>query len=264
MHAPIPILLYHRIDDAGLSTSITPDAFRQHLELLAQSGWRSLSADEFTYHLRTGRALPPRCFLITFDDGYETVYSAALGILREFDFKAICFIATRLMRGSQVDDAAHEVEEPEKFMHWDQVRMLQASGVVDCQSHSHTHGNFSGVEMRQLREDLALSVEMLSSELRMPVRHFSHLAWPWGLAIPAWRDIAREVGLSYQYSVSRQAFRLEMAHDDIPRTCFDAVPFSSFQRQFWLQTGSFAPLWDIAYPLGRKLRHFSRRLTTPA
>jgi hypothetical protein len=36
------------------------------------------------------------------------------------------------------------------------------------------------------------------------------------------------------------------------------VRTSSFQRQLWLQTGAAAPLWDIAYPFGKRLRDFSR------
>jgi peptidoglycan/xylan/chitin deacetylase (PgdA/CDA1 family) len=196
--------------------------------------------------------------MITFDDGYETVESVALGILRDLGFPAICFLATQFMRGAMSGREPPAESEPDKFMSWEQVRRLQESGLVDCQSHGHAHRNFTGERLDALRDDLSQSLVLLSQELRLPAHHFRHLAWPWGLSSPGWRDAAHRLGLRYQYGVSRQSFRVGMPLDDIPRTCFDAVRTSSFQRQLWLQTGAAAPLWDIAYPFGKRLRDFSR------
>jgi peptidoglycan/xylan/chitin deacetylase (PgdA/CDA1 family) len=261
MSEPFPILLYHRIDEAGLSTSTPPEAFYNHLSLLKDEGWRTLTSDEFSRCLDQGKAPPPRTFLITFDDGYETVYSEALGMLRALDFTATAFIATALIRE---DDRPSGDEEKDKFMTWEQVRELQDSGVIDCQSHSHRHDNFTPLSLAEIRSDLETSIELLSSRLRLPRSHVRHLAWPWGLSMPEWRDAALQAGLRYQYGVSRQSYRAGMATDDIPRTCFDAFSVRDFQRQFWLQTGSMAPLWDIAYPVGRQLRKLTRQWRTAA
>jgi peptidoglycan/xylan/chitin deacetylase (PgdA/CDA1 family) len=261
MNAPFPILLYHRIDDAGLSTSTPAHVFREHLALLKRNGWRTLGSDEFSYYLEAGTPFPRNSFLITFDDGYASVHDNALEILRAFDFKAIAFLSTHYMRNPRSGIAGNDPDgDSGKFLSWEQVRALQASGVVDCQSHSHTHSNFTGWQERQIRGDLQTSIDMLVGELRLPRRHFRHLAWPWGLSTKAWRAIASAVGLRYQHGVSRLSFRFNMDQLDIPRTCFDATSLPAFQRQFWLQTGSCAPLWDIAYPMGRKLRGFSRLL----
>lgn len=255
---PIPILLYHRIDHDGLSTSTPPGEFRRHLETMKEQGWRALSAEEFARTLETKRELPSRSFLITFDDGYETVASVALDVLHDLGFPAICFIATRFMRGAMSGEEPPADAEPAKFMTWQQVRTLQDSGLVDCQSHGHAHRNFTGESLATVREDILRSLELLSQELRLPAHRFRHLAWPWGLSTPEWRDAARGLGLRYQYGVSRQSFRVGMPMDDIPRTCFDTVTTAAFQRQLWLQAGAAAPLWDIAYPFGKRLRNFSR------
>jgi peptidoglycan/xylan/chitin deacetylase (PgdA/CDA1 family) len=261
MSEPFPILLYHRIDQAGLSTSTPPEVFYSHLSMMKEEGWRTLSQEEFSTCLDKGRAPPPRTFLITFDDGYETVYTEALGMLRALDFSAIAFIATGLIRDS---DVVTGDDDKDKFMTWDQVRELQDSGVIDCQSHSHSHDNFTPMTVARIREDLDVSVQTLSSQLRLPRHHVRHLAWPWGLSTPEWREEALRAGLQIQYGVSRQSFRTGMPTDDIPRTCFDATSFKDFQRQFWLQTGSMAPLWDIAYPFGKNLKKWTRQLRSAA
>lgn len=264
MSAPIPILLYHRIDNEGLSTSTPLREFRRHLEAMRAQGWRALSAEEFSHVLEGKVNARLRSFLITFDDGYETVESAALDVLRDLGFPAICFIATRFMRGSACGEEPPAETEPGKFMTWEQVRRLQESGLVDCQSHSHTHRNFTNEPLQAVREDLSRSLELLSAELRLPAGRFRHFAWPWGLSTPEWRDAARKFGFRYQYGVSRHSFRTGMPVDDIPRTCFDAMKMPAFQRQLWLQAGAPATLWDLAYPFGKRLRNLSRALKRAA
>lgn len=265
MSSPIPILLYHRIDNAAFSTSTSPQLFRQHLQWLKEHGWRALSGEEFGIAMKTGRSLPARSFLITFDDAYESIRSAALEILRDFDFRAVSFLSTAFLRNPHrttdgTTTTTTKIENPEHYLTWDQARELQASGIIDCQSHGHRHVNFTGCSPEDIRQDLSTSIEFLSAELRLPNRHFSHLAWPWGLSQPGWRGIASTLGFQFQYGVSRQAARMATPLDRIPRTCFDAASFAQFQRQLWLQTSHLSSLWELAYPWGRRLRQFSSRL----
>ncbi|SNS74143.1 Peptidoglycan/xylan/chitin deacetylase, PgdA/CDA1 family [Noviherbaspirillum humi] len=260
MNDSIPILLYHRIDESGLSTATPPAVFRQHLSKLRSDGWTALSLDEFAFVTTSGRPAPERSCLITFDDGYETVASAALPILEEFDFRATVFLATRFLREPGGNWGLTEDPEAAGFMTWDQARALQAGGIIDCQSHSHTHSNFTHSSLTEIRNDLGMSIDMLAGELNLPRSHFSHFAWPWGLSRPEWRSIASKCGFRFQYTVAKQSWRPDSPLDEIPRTCFDATDFAAFQRQLWLQSGQLASVWDFAYPMGRKLRQLSAGL----
>lgn len=261
MSYAIPILLYHRIEDSSLSTATPPAMFRRQLSSLRERGWTAISADEFTHAMQSGASLPERSFMITFDDGYENIASVALDILRECECKAISFLTTQFLRGPKHGTSkAPDDGAAQDYMTWDQVRQLQASGIVDCQSHTHTHRNFSGCTADQICADLETSVGLLSYELGLPRKHFSHLAWPWGLSHPEWRGIAKRVGFDHQYTVSKQSFQLDGPLDEIPRTCFDATTFQQFQRQMWLQSGQLSQLWNVLYPFGRRLRQLPGRL----
>ena len=250
----VPILLYHRIDRSSLSTATPPTVFRRHLEWLSERGWRTLSTEEFSFYMRTGKAFPSRSFVITFDDGYESVASVALDMLKEFGYRAIAFISTGLLR--QGEDAALD-KDMSCFMSWSQARELQAGGVIDLQSHTHSHQRFTGWHLPAISADLTRATDILSHELKLPKSHFAHLAWPWGKSTPEWRAAAKKAGFRYQYTVARMSFEEDMPRDEIPRTCFDAAAFTQFQRQFWLQAGQFSPLWQAAYPVGRRLRHLA-------
>lgn len=254
----VPILLYHRIDDSGEPTATTPRAFRRHLQWLKERGWHTLDRAEFTACLRSGKAFPSRSFVITFDDGYESLASAAFSTLQEFGYQAMCFLSTRFLRDPLEARADAPSEEDGKlFLSWEQVRALQSCGVVDFQSHTHTHQRFDDFSGAALAADLDLSRQLLARELALPVRCFEHLAWPWGLSNPEWRAQAKRLGFKYQYTVARLSFQHQCALDQIPRTCFDATAFRQFQRQFRLQSGYLSHMWNVAYPFGRRLRQMA-------
>lgn len=258
MNNAVPILLYHRIDESGLATATRPQDFRKHMSWLNGRGWRSLTNEELTYYLRSGKAFPRRSFVITFDDGYESMATAGFETLQEFRYSATCFISTRFLRGATttVHDVADD-EASQPFMSWEQARALHSCGVIDFQSHSHTHRNFSKFSPEEAVADLQISREILAQELALPASHFEHLAWPWGMSTPDGRLAAKKGGFNYQYTVARQSFVPGSALDEIPRTCFDAAAFEQFQRQFWLQSGQLAHMWNIAYPFGRRLRQLT-------
>ncbi len=254
----IPILLYHRVDNSGQVHAISPVTLEWHFSFLFERGWKSLSSDEFAAIALHGGKIPPRSFLITFDDGYESVRTAALPLLRKYDFNAVCFIATDLIRSErhsehQADSATKDMNE-DPYLSWEQVRELQSSGRVDCQSHSHSHGILAKLSLPKIEEDLRTSIEILSIQLRLPSAHFNQLAWPWGLSFPSWRALAANLGFRLQYSVARQAYHPLKSSDQIPRTCFDSHSLTRFERNIWLQTGQLSPVWDTVYPHGRKVR----------
>ncbi|HEY0845509.1 MAG TPA: polysaccharide deacetylase family protein [Noviherbaspirillum sp.] len=255
----LPILLYHRIDASLLSTSTAPMVFRRHLEWLYDRGWRTLSAQEFAYHLRTGRPFPPASFLITFDDGYTSLAHTAFDILKELDYSAIGFLSTKMLCDeTQAIQASRSAHEERVFLSWEQVRALQASGVFDFHSHTHSHQRFEQRSLDDIRQDLGMSLDILVRELALPRRHFTHLAWPWGKSEQEWRTVAKDCGFDYQYTVARRAFRRDFPLDQIPRTCFDAVGLTRFQVQIELQSGHLSDMWHAAYPVGRSLRRFAR------
>lgn len=259
MSYPIPILLYHRIEESSVSTATPPKVFRQHLELLKEQGWKSLSAEEFAYYLRTGRVMPFRSFLITFDDGHQSIRSVAFDILKEFDFKAINFVSTNYLQGAAHGESAPlSPEDAAIYLSWDEVREMQSSGIVDTQSHSHRHTRFDYWKLADIRRDLETSIARLTEELRLPDSHFTHLAWPWGRSRQEWRAVAASMDFHYQYHVARLACSSDCTPQQIPRICFDGSTLEQFQLHLWLQTGSLSPVWNLAYPIGRTLRKFIR------
>ncbi|MEJ1960420.1 MAG: polysaccharide deacetylase family protein [Gammaproteobacteria bacterium] len=89
--------------------------------------------------------------LLTFDDGWSSVWSAALPIATRYGIRFTLFLAPRcaeesaevrttLATGAAIEEIAPRDLGPRARLTWGEVCALHASGVVDIQSHSTHHG----------------------------------------------------------------------------------------------------------------------------
>ncbi len=70
------ILQYHHVSSTTPpSTSISPADFRVHMEYLRDNGFTVLRLEEVVAALQDAASLPDKTAVITFDDGYLSVYT---------------------------------------------------------------------------------------------------------------------------------------------------------------------------------------------
>jgi peptidoglycan/xylan/chitin deacetylase (PgdA/CDA1 family) len=97
----VPILCYHQIrewrgtDSKSAKDYICPTSiFGQQMQMLKDSGYHAITADQLYNYLTTGASLPTKPVFLTFDDGDEDQYINALPILNKHGFKAMFGIMT--------------------------------------------------------------------------------------------------------------------------------------------------------------------------
>lgn len=230
MTPTIPIFLYHHIDTSGDAHSTHPETFERALAWLADRGYRSLTLAEFDREVAGAAGTAPgKSILLTFDDGYADLSTVVAPALRHYGFTGVAFLITNLCARSDPNGDAAGAKG--NHLSWAEARALAADGVLEFQSHSHSHERWSagpGAE-RAVEEDLAASVEDLTAELRLPRAYFRHLAWPWGRCNEAWERVGRNLGLTHQHLVQRGAVTRTGQTTRLPRICFDGVPARSFR-----------------------------------
>ena len=135
--ARVPILMYHAVatdpNEATRALSVTPEAFAEQMAVLADRGFTPVTTAGLAACWRSGRALPERPVLITFDDGYEGVHRHALPALAKHGFPATLFVSTGWLSGPYDTGGGLDT-----MLDWDQVRELAAAG-VEIGGHSHSH-----------------------------------------------------------------------------------------------------------------------------
>ena len=89
----IPILCYHRFENnrpAG-DYNVTIPVFKEQLKMLADSGYHTVLPDQLYDYLAKGGPLPPKPFMLTFDDTRLEHYTVAAPEMEKYGFKGVFF-----------------------------------------------------------------------------------------------------------------------------------------------------------------------------
>lgn len=123
------ILQYHHVDDhTPKSTSVSPDVFEAHLEFIEQNNFKVVSITELREYLRK-KSIPDGTVVITFDDGYRSIYTEAYPRLKKRNWPFTVFINTK----------PHDEKNPQ-YIQWDELREMAKNGaVIANHSDSHPH-----------------------------------------------------------------------------------------------------------------------------
>jgi len=93
---------FHDVDDqpAELETdSITGRRLVQFFDWLKGSGWTAVSLDDFAAAARGQRPLPDKAILITFDDGYKSLYTRVFPLLKVYRYPIVSALVGIWMEG---------------------------------------------------------------------------------------------------------------------------------------------------------------------
>ena len=175
---PVPILCYHRIaelptSDPLSSFSITPQAFARQMRWLIACRYRILPLAALA---APASPQPPRCAVITFDDGYLDTYEEALPILQQQGFPATVFLVSGWLDGTE-----KKCQPPATVLQRSHVLEMSQHGIT-AGAHSRAHRRLDDLSSSALWAEVAGSKADLESALGLPIRFF---AYPYGLYNPA-------------------------------------------------------------------------------
>ena len=140
---PIPILVYHQIDEAPekgrpfRSLYVAPRSFARQMAWLKALGYTGLSMGALMPYLRgekTGKVVG-----ITFDDGYLNNLTNALPVLARHGFSSTCYVVSGLLGQTNIWDEKIGIAQT-PFMDEAQLRQWLAGG-QELASHTHRHIN---------------------------------------------------------------------------------------------------------------------------
>jgi peptidoglycan/xylan/chitin deacetylase (PgdA/CDA1 family) len=167
--ARVPILMYHRIevpplgaDKYRIDLSAPPISFERQLQYLSANSYKTISLADIYDHLSTGKPLPPKPVVLTFDDGYRDAYTAAFPLLKKYRMIGTFFITTDFINYKNPD-----------HLTWPMVREMANSG-MSIESHARTHRDLRGVGNAVLVWELLGPVEQISYYTGKKPRFFAY------------------------------------------------------------------------------------------
>ena len=133
--ARIPILMYHHLtNDVQSGMHVSPDVFEAQMRGLYEHGFNVITLRQLVDFVDHGVPLPERPVVITFDDGYLSVYQYAFPILERYGHPATVFVIGEAVGTDTYKDTGNPTTP--KFC-YDQARRMVESGLISIQSHSY-------------------------------------------------------------------------------------------------------------------------------
>ena len=167
----IPILCYHQLrswrptDSKVAKDYIVPvENFREQLKLLADNGYKTILPDELFAYLNSGRPVPEKSVMLTFDDTDLSQYTVALPEMNKYGFKGVFFLMTVT------------IGRP-GYMNSEQIKELSNQGHV-IGSHTWDHQNVKKLKEEDWVTQIEKPTKKIESITSKPVRYF---AYPFGL-----------------------------------------------------------------------------------
>ncbi len=219
----VSVAFHDVVDDpAGLDgDAVTTARLVAFFDYLRGAGWTAITLDDVDAARRGERALPDKAILLTFDDGFASLYTRVYPLLLAYGVPIVATLEVSWLEpsaGSQVPYGDGSVPR-EKFVSWEQVREMARSGLVEFASHSydlhravpanpqgnvmpaavnrlHVDGAYEGEAAYRARvlDDLQRSRDVLASVLGQPPRA---LAWPFGRYSAVTTEIAQSLGFRF-------------------------------------------------------------------
>lgn len=188
----IPTLMYHKIKDQVENTeddqsmSVSTANFEAQLKALLEEGYTPINFKQLKDYLEGKAGLPKKPILITTDDGYLCNYTKAYPILKKYNAQATFFV-TSLYVGM--------TNENEHFS-WEQAKEMEASGLIDIQSHTHGHTLMNELDKTDVSYEIQKSFGDIEKYLGK--RDVKVLAYPQFLHTSKVKEWASECGVDLQ------------------------------------------------------------------
>ncbi len=165
--------MYHYIrentvasNSLGRRLSISEKNFGRQLDALVSAGYTTVRFSE----IASGQPLPAHPVILTFDDGYEDAYTAALPELQKRNMKAVFYIITDF------------VGRP-GYMTLSELKTLRDAG-MELGAHTLNHADLSKLPVNKQQDEIALSKAYLLERVGAPVTSFAYPSGKYGVHTP--------------------------------------------------------------------------------
>lgn len=177
----IPILMYHKIDkppkgETKRKLYVPPRLFAQQMWYLHQANCKPINMAQLAACMRGEEHFPDKPVVITFDDGYESVYTNAVPILHRFGFTATVYIVADLIGKTNEWDAAHGLTIA-PLMNLEQIRDM-VKYRIDIGAHTFSHPHLAQIAMEDAVHEIRDCKGVLEGLIQKPVDTFCYTFGP--------------------------------------------------------------------------------------
>lgn len=230
------VLAYHSVVDESAAENqkhyfpqtISAQTLIKHFNWLKENGYNVISWQQVIDAENGKGTLPDNAVLLSFDDGYETMYNVVFPLLKAYNYPAVFAPVTGWLDtpANQKIAYADKMLDRSVFATWAQVKEMEQSGLVEVASHTHNlhngiNANPSGGQLpaviapeykngkyetedaykNRLKSDFAHTVQTLVNHIGKKPRV---MVWPYGQFNDVAVQLARQAGMPHYFSLGEK------------------------------------------------------------
>ena len=211
----VSVLGYHEfaLQKPNTAMRIQTSKFRKQMEAIRDLGIPVISMAQFTAWKSGEGTIPPKCFLITIDDGWKSVYTEAFPVLKELNFPFTVFLYKKYV-----------VPGGGKSLTLPMIQEMLDSGLCTIGGHSYTHpfpskfkaAKRAGEEENQrfLNFEIGESKVFLEKQFNIEIPTY---AYPGGYVTDDMYPVAEKYGYEYLFTVNPGMTRRDADNKLLPR-----------------------------------------------
>ena len=250
MPGSLPVLGFHAIEERPSAIAFPPELFRRAMAGLRERGYRAVPLMAAVDCLREGKPFPDHAFVLTFDDGYQTVYQEAFPCLQQQGWGATLFLTVG-SPGSRAGLVRLPSMGGRSMLGWQEVRELQQYG-MEIGAHTLTHPDLTRLSRERVEAEVRGSKEFIEEMLGTPVVSF---CYPYGYCDAQSRDVVR------RHFSSACSGRLGLVTRKSDRYALERVEayYMNSDRRFQLMTTKLFPWYLRMRRIPRRVRQALER-----
>ena len=249
MTTSIPVLTFHAIEEHTSVISVSPQVFSHGIGRLHQHGYQTVSLLKAADIIRRGKSFAERSIVITFDDGYQSVYNNALPVLQRHGMSATVFLTVGMNKDTDLGGRLPPLGD-RTMLSWDEIHEMHDSGIT-FGAHTMTHQDLTRLTNRQLEDEIFSSKVIIEDALGIPVLCF---AYPYG------RHDSRSRAFVQKHFACACSDRLGLIDAGSDLFAMDRVDayYLRTERLFGIMLSRFFPEYIWARSLLRRVRRVLR------
>ena len=247
------VLAYHSVVDESAAKNqkhyfpqtISAQMLIKHFNWLKENGYNVISWQQVIDAENGKGTLPDNAVLLSFDDGYETMYNVVFPLLKAYNYPAVFAPVTGWLDtpANKKIVYADKMLDRSVFATWSQVKEMEQSGLVEVASHTHNlhngiNANPSGSQLpaviapeykngkyetedaykNRLKSDFTRSAQTLINHIGKKPRV---IVWPYGQFNDVAVQLAQQAGMPHYFSLGEKIIN-KVGDKHIGRLLLDA------------------------------------------
>lgn len=245
MGASLPVLTFHALENQPSVISFPPQLFRRGMARLFERGFRTVDLLEVVDRLQRGVRLPQGSLVITFDDGYRSVYEEAFPVLERYGMCATVFLTVGEQRKKEPASRLPSLNG-RSMLSWREIGEMRSAGIF-FGAHTLSHIDLTKAPQNRVEVEICQSKAIIEDALGTPVASF---AYPYGRFDQRSLAIVRE---HFACACSDKLGLVSPGSDAYTLERIDAYYLRS-ERLFNLMTTGLFPFYIGACSIPRRIK----------